>query len=160
MPQELPIQEYANSAGRQSEPSEWLEITQDRVNRFADATNDHQYIHVDPERAAASPFGGTIAHGFLTLSLLVHLCLDFIPKLAGTKLMVNYGFDRIRFIAPVRVGRKIRAHGRLKEAVERKPGQYLFTVDVEVEIEGEKKPALQAEWLSLHLLDNSRGRAE
>jgi len=160
MTSEIDKQALAQLVGEHLGTSAWFEIDQERVDRFADVTIDHQFVHVDPERARETPFGGTIAHGFLTLSLLVHLCLDFIPKLAGTKLMVNYGFDRIRFIAPVRVGRKIRAHGRLKEAVERKPGQYLFTVDVEVEIEGEKKPALQAEWLSLHLLDNSRGRAE
>jgi acyl dehydratase len=152
---EIDKQALAQLVGKALGTSDWFEIDQARVNRFADVTVDHQFVHVDPERARATPFGGTIAHGFLTLSLLVHLCLDFIPKLAGTKLMVNYGFDKIRFIAPVRVGRRIRAHGNFKEAVERKPGQFLFTIDVEVEIENEKKPALKAQWLSLHMLGDS-----
>lgn len=132
--------------------SDWFTVDQERIDRFADVTLDHQYVHVDAERARQTPFGTTIAHGFLTLSLLVHLCLDFIPKLEDTRLMVNYGFDKVRFIAPVKVGSRIRAHGRLSRVDERKPGQFLLGVDVEVEIEGEAKPALVAEWLSLHIV--------
>ena len=132
--------------------SDWFAIDQERVNRFADVTVDHQFIHVDAERAKATPFGGTIAHGFLTLSLLVPLCLDFIPVLANRKLVVNYGFDRVRFVAPVRVGKRVRAQSTLAEVAERKPGNVLMKIDVTVEIEKEDKPALFAEWLSMHVV--------
>jgi len=132
--------------------SDWFTIDQSRVDDFADVTLDHQFIHVDPARARATPFGGTIAHGFLTLSLLVHLCLPFIPEPANRQLVVNYGFDKIRFVAPVRTGKRIRARGVLGAVEERKPGQILLRVDVTVEIEGEDKPALVAEWLSLHVV--------
>jgi acyl dehydratase len=152
MPQELPIQEYVNSAGCQSGPSDWLEITQDRVNRFADATNDHQYIHVDPERAAASPFGGTIAHGFLTLSLLVDLMSEHMLVPAGTTTTVNYGSDKIRYLAPVRVGQRVRASQAVREVTEKRPGQWLVGRDVVVEIEGSDKPALIAYILFLHIV--------
>ena len=153
MPQELPIEEFAESAGRESEPSAWLEITQDRVNRFADATNDHQYIHVDPERAAATPFGGTIAHGFLTLSLIIDLISEHMIVPAGTATTVNYGSDKIRYLAPVRVGKKIRARQTIRELTEKRPGQWLVGRDVVVEIEGSDKPALIAEILLLHIVD-------
>jgi acyl dehydratase len=132
--------------------SDWFLVDQARVDAFADVTLDHQFVHVDPERARATPFGGTIAHGFLTLSLLVHLCLPFIPTLANRKLVVNYGFDKVRFVSPVRVGKRIRAVGKLGEVAERKPGNVILRVDVTVEIEGEERPALTAEWLSLHVV--------
>ena len=132
--------------------SEWFLVDQARVNAFADVTLDHQYVHVDPERAKGTPFGGTIAHGLLTLSLIVHLCLDFVPKLEGTKLLLNYGFDKVRFVSPVGVGSRIRATGSLGGVSERAPGQVLVEIDVVVEIEGQEKPALVAEWLSLHVL--------
>ena len=132
--------------------SDWFLLDQARIDAFADVTLDHQFVHVDPERARATPFGSTIAHGFLTLSLLVHLCLPFIPTLANRKLVVNYGFDKVRFFAPVRVGKRIRAIGKLGEVAERKPGNVILRVDVTVEIEGEEKPALSAEWLSLHVI--------
>jgi len=132
--------------------SDWFLIDQERVNRFADVTLDHQFVHVDPTRAKKTPFGGTIAHGFLTLSLLVPLCIDFIPEPAGRTLLVNYGFDKIRFVAPVRVGKRVRAHGTLTEVSERKPGNLVMKIDVTVEIENEDKPALFAEWLSLHVV--------
>jgi acyl dehydratase len=132
--------------------SDWFLIDQARVDRFADVTLDHQFVHVDPERARATPFGGTIAHGLLTLSMIVHLCLPFVPQLAGTTLLVNYGFDRVRFSAPVRVGKRIRASGRLTGVEERKPGNVIVKMDVTVEIENEPKPALVAEWLSLHVV--------
>jgi len=138
--------------GRELGVSEWFLIDQQRVNAFADVTIDHQFVHVDVERAKATPFGGTIAHGFLTLSLLVHLCLPFIPVPANRKLVVNYGFDKIRFSAPVKVGKRIRTVGTLGEVSERKPGNIVMRVDVTVEIEGENKPALVAEWLSLHVV--------
>ena len=146
-------QELTAMVGRELGASGWFLIDQDRVDDFADVTLDHQFVHVDPERAKATPFGGTIAHGFLTLSLLVHLCLPFIPVPANRKLIVNYGFDKIRFAAPVKVGKRIRAVGKLGEVSERKPGNIIMRVDVSVEIEGEDKPALVAEWLSLHVVD-------
>jgi acyl dehydratase len=132
--------------------SGWFLIDQERVNRFADVTVDQNFIHVDPARAKATPFGGTIAHGFLTLSLLVPLCTSFIPEPEGRTLLVNYGFDKIRFVAPVRVGKRVRAHGTLAEVAERKPGNLVMKIDVTVEIENEDKPALVAEWLSLHVV--------
>ena len=132
--------------------SDWFVIDQERVNRFADVTLDHQFVHVDPARAKQTPFGGTIAHGFLTLSLLVPLCIAFIPEPEGRTLLVNYGFDKIRFVAPVRVGKRVRALGTLAEISERKPGNLVMRIDVTVEIENEDKPALVAEWLSLHVV--------
>ena len=132
--------------------SDWFLIDQERVNLFADVTLDHQFVHVDPVRAKATPFGGTIAHGFLTLSLLVPLCIGFIPEPERRTLLVNYGFDKIRFVAPVRVGKRIRAYGTLTEVSERKPGNLVMKIDVTVEIENEDKPALFAEWLSLHVV--------
>lgn len=129
--------------------SEWFLIDQARVDRFAEVTLDDQFLHVDPERARATPFGGTIAHGFLTLSLLTPLCLPFIPELANRKLVVNYGFDKVRFAAPVRVGKRIRAAAKLGAVEERKPGNVVIRVDVTVEIEGEDKPALFAETLTV-----------
>ncbi|HEX5419110.1 MAG TPA: MaoC family dehydratase [Gammaproteobacteria bacterium] len=145
--------ELETKLGSELGTSPWFTLDQDRVDRFADATLDHQFIHVDPARAAAeTPFGGTIAHGLLTLSLIVHLCADLVPKLEGTQMLLNYGFDRVRFVAPLRVGKRIRAAARLGGITERKPGQLLVKLDVTFEIEGESKPALTAEWLSLHIL--------
>jgi acyl dehydratase len=152
MTQTVTREELTAMVGRQLGTSDWFLIDQERVDEFADVTLDHQFVHVDPERAKATPFGGTIAHGFLTLSLLVHLCLPFIPTLANRKLVVNYGFDKVRFAAPVKVGKRIRAVSKLGEVTERKLGQVVMRVDVTVEIEGEDKPALVAEWLSLHVV--------
>jgi acyl dehydratase len=135
--------------------SEWLGIDQTRIDAFAEVTEDRQFIHVDPKRAAATPFGGTIAHGLLTLSMIVKLCWDFVPKLRGTELVLNYGFDKVRFVTPVKVGSRIRARGQLASVTERKPGRLLINMSVEIEIEGSAKPALIAEWLSLHVV--SRG---
>jgi len=146
-------QELTALTGRELGVSEWFEIDQARVNEFADVTLDHQFVHVDLERAKNTPFGGTIAHGFLTMSLLVHLVLPFIPELAKRKLVVNYGFDKVRFAAPVRVGKRIRAASTLGAVEERKPGNVMMRIDVSVEIENESKPALVAEWWSLHVVD-------
>jgi acyl dehydratase len=146
-------QELTAKVGQSLGVSDWFLIDQARVNAFADVTLDHQFVHVDVEKAKQTPFGGTIAHGFLTLSLLVHLCLPFIPELSDRKLLVNYGFDKIRFAAPIRVGKRIRAVSKLAEVSERRPGNVVMRIDVKVEIEGEDKPALVAEWLSLHVVD-------
>src|SRR5690606_30368107 len=150
--QEISRQELDALVGRPLGTSEWMTIDQARVDAFADATDDHQFVHVDPARAAETPFGGTIAHGLLTLSLIVPLCFDFVPKIERTKMLLNYGFDKVRFPAPVRVGKRIRASAVLAEVAERKPGQLLMKLDVTIEIENEPKPALTAEWLSLHVL--------
>ena len=138
--------------GQELGRSAWYTIDQERINAFADVTEDHQFVHIDPERARSTPFGTTVAHGFLTLSLLVHLCLDFIPELENRQLMLNYGFDKVRFVSPVKVGARIRAQGRLVQLTERKPGQILMNLDVVVEIDNEDKPALIVEWLSLHIV--------
>jgi acyl dehydratase len=153
MAQTVTRQELEAKVGQPLGVSDWFLIDQARVDEFADVTLDHQFVHVDVEKAKKTPFGGTIAHGFLTLSLLVHLCLPFIPELRARKLLVNYGFDKIRFAAPVKVGKRVRAAGRLAEISERKPGNVIIKIDVTVEIEGEDKPALVAEWLSLHVVD-------
>ena len=145
-------QQLESKVGEPLGVSAWFLVDQKRVDQFADVTLDHQFVHVDPERARATPFGGTIAHGLLTLSLIVHLCLDFVPKIENTKLLVNYGFDKVRFAAPVRVGKRIRARGRLASVEERKPGNLVLKLDVTIEIENEDKPAVVAEWLSLHVV--------
>ncbi len=129
--------------------SDWVTVDQERIDAFADATLDHQYIHVDPERAAQTPFGTTIAHGFLTLSLLPHLTGGIIPVPDGTVMAINYGSDRLRFLSPVKSGSRVRARVKLVDATEKSPGQWLVKSDVTVEIDGEPKPALVAETLTL-----------
>ncbi|MEL7311083.1 MAG: MaoC family dehydratase [Pseudomonadota bacterium] len=138
--------------GKAREPSDWLEIDQERVNAFADATLDHQFIHLDEEAAAKTPFGGTIAHGFLSLSLLPYFSgqCGIAPK--GTVMAINYGSDKVRFLMPVRVGSRVRCHQVLDEAVEKNPGQYLFKSTCTIEIEGVDKPALIAETLSMFVV--------
>ncbi|MBB3862438.1 acyl dehydratase [Novosphingobium hassiacum] len=129
--------------------STWVEITQERVNTFAEATGDFQFIHVDPEKARLTPFGGTIAHGFLTLSLIPLLTAQSdCPRPEGIKMGVNYGGNRTRFLTPVRVGKRIRGVFKLLEMEEKRPGQWQQTMEITVEIEGEDKPALICEWIS------------
>jgi acyl dehydratase len=127
--------------------SGWITVGQDRINVFADATEDHQFIHVDEALAAQTPFGGTIAHGFLSLSLLSRMAADVMLVPETTKMGVNYGFDRVRFLAPVRAGKRVRGHFTLVSLEEKRPGQYQFAHDVTVEIEGDEKPALSATWI-------------
>lgn len=131
--------------------SDWYDIGQDRINRFADATDDHQFIHVDPEKAKDSPFGQTIAHGFLSLSMLAPFLEKGFP-MPPHEMKVNYGFDKVRFIAPVKSGRRIRGHFKLKDLQEKRPGQWQATSEVTVEIEGEDKPALIADWILMIFL--------
>jgi acyl dehydratase len=139
--------------GKEEATGEWMQIDQGVVNQFADVTEDHQFIHVDPERAKQTPFGGPIAHGFLTLSLLTHLSASAIPespnpkRLEGMMMGVNYGFEKVRFINPVKVGRKIRVH-RLLSKVELKGNAVQQMHTMTIEIDGESKPALVAEWLT------------
>ncbi len=130
--------------------SDWITVDQAMIDKFADATGDHQFIHVDPERAKATPFGGTIAHGFLTLSLMPVLS-DKIPDrvtVEGTKMGVNYGGNKTRFLSPVRSGSRVRGRFKLLEFDEKRPGQFQQTNEFTVEIEGQDKPALIAEWIS------------
>ena len=129
--------------------SDWLLVDQSRVDAFAETTEDRQFIHVDPVAAAATPFGGTIAHGFLSLSLLAVLLPEGAIVLEGIKMGVNYGFERIRFLAPVRTGRRIRARHTLLALEDKGGGRYLLRTEVTVEIEDEEKPALIAEWLTM-----------
>jgi len=129
--------------------SDWIDVGQDRINAFAEATEDRQFIHVDPDAAAQTPFGGTIAHGFLSLSLLSRMAAD-VMQLPDAKVMaVNYGLDRVRFIAPVRAGKRVRGHFTLDGIDEKAPGRLLLRHSVTVEIENEPKPALTAIWLGL-----------
>lgn len=131
--------------------SEWVEVTQEMIDKFADATGDHQFIHIDPARAAMTPFGGTIAHGFLTLSLMPLLSAKVVdaPQLADVKMGVNYGGNKVRFIASVPSGSKVRGRFKLLSFEEKNPGQFLQTNEFSVEIEGAPKPAMIAEWISL-----------
>lgn len=132
-------------AGKDLGYTDWLEITQDRVNLFADAVDDHQWIHVDPERAASGPFGGPIAHGFLSLSLATKFWTDLL-EVEGVTTKVNYGLDKVRFITPVKVGANVRMTAVVAEVVE-VPGGYQLTVDQTIEIEGGTKPAVVARGL-------------
>lgn len=145
------IQSYV---GKELVASEWFQIDQARINAFADATLDHQFIHTNPEMAKMTPFGGTIAHGFLTLSLLPYF-QTMMPDLimpAGLKMAMNYGFEKIRFLAPVKVDARVRGTAKLLEAIEKKPGQWLFKLECNVEIENETKPALTSEWLLMYFV--------
>ena len=136
-------------AGSEVGVSSWLKVDQGRIEAFADATEDRQFIHVDPDAAARTPFGGTIAHGFLTLSLLSRMAAEATLVPEGLKMAVNYGFDRVRFLAPVRSGSQVRGRFTLDSIEEKAPGQWLLRHAVTVEIEGEDKPALTAQWLGL-----------
>lgn len=129
--------------------SDWIDVSQDRITAFAEATEDRQFIHTDPALAAQTPFGGTIAHGFLSLSLLSRMGADVMLVPEFTKMAVNYGLDRVRFLAPVKSGKRVRGRFVLKDMTEKSPGQYLMTFAVTVEIDGEDKPALLADWLGL-----------
>ena len=143
------LDEIRSKVGQPIGVSDWIEVPQDCISAFADATDDHQFIHVDPAAAAAAGFGGTIAHGFLTLSLLSRMAADamLIPDTA--RMAVNYGLDRVRFLAPVKAGKRVRGHFTLEGVDEKSTGQLLFKHQVTVEIEGEEKPALTAQWLGL-----------
>ncbi|WP_206366449.1 MaoC family dehydratase [Sphingomonas gei] len=130
--------------------SDWVVVTQAMIDQFAEATGDHQFIHVDPERAAQTPFGGTIAHGFLSLSLMPMLAAKAgTPKIAGMKMGVNYGGNKVRFLTPVRSGKRVRGRFKLLKFAERKPDVWEQVQEYTLEIEGEDKPALIAEWIAL-----------
>jgi acyl dehydratase len=129
--------------------SDWLTVDQSRIDAFADCTEDHQFIHVDPVRAAATPLGTTVAHGFLTLSLLSAMSASALPRPA-VAMSINYGFDKVRFMSFVKSGARVRGHFKLLDLAEKSPGRWQQKVEVSVEIEGEAKPALIAEWLFQH----------
>ncbi|WP_295801921.1 MaoC family dehydratase [uncultured Microbulbifer sp.] len=148
----IAVKDYASFIGRKTEATDWLKIGQERVNAFADCTLDHQFIHVDPEAAKQTPFGSTIAHGFLTLSLLSHFAEQLKIAMDGVRMGVNYGLDKVRFINPVKVGQRVRARGKILDIVEKSPGQFQLKLEITVEIEGEDKPALIAEWLVLQFV--------
>ena len=137
--------------------SDWIIVDQQRIDAFAETTEDRQFIHIDPVAAAQTPFGGTIAHGFLSLSLLSRMAADAMQVPDTTKMAVNYGLDRVRFIAPVRAGKRVRGHFTLAALDDKAPGQYLFHHDVTVDIEYHDKPALTAQWLGLIFTSPSQG---
>jgi acyl dehydratase len=143
------LHDIRSRVGEEVGVSSWLTVDQQRIDDFADATEDHQFIHVDPAAAAAAGLGGTIAHGFLSLSLLSRMAADATLVPEGLTMALNYGFDRIRFLAPVRTGKRVRGRFVLDSIEEKAPGQWLMRHNVTVEIEGEEKPALSAVWLGL-----------
>ena len=143
----LSIEDFALKCGEVIGRSEWLVVDQALVDRFADVSGDHQFIHVDPEKARQSAFGGTVAHGFLILSLLSAFHAEAVPALANVSVAINSGFDRVRFVSPVRTGSRIRAVFTLAECAEQKPGYWRTLLNVEVQIEGSDKPAVVADWI-------------
>lgn len=144
------LETYQGMVGKEIGVSSWHLLDQGRIDTYADVIEDHQFIHVDPERAKKeTAFGTTIAHGFLTMSLLSIMSYEVMPVLEGTAMGVNYGFDKLRFISPVRSGKRVRGRFVLAEATLRKPKELLSRTNVTVEIEGEEKPALTAQWLGL-----------
>ncbi|MDD1536222.1 MULTISPECIES: MaoC family dehydratase [unclassified Bradyrhizobium] len=146
----ITLQAYQAMVGKEIGVSSWHLIDQPRIDTYADVIEDHQFIHVDPERAKKeTAFGTTIAHGFLTMSLMSIMSYEVMPVIAGTTMGVNYGFDRLRFISPVRAGKRVRGRFVLAEAKLRKPSELQSRTNVTVEIEGEDKPALAADWLGL-----------
>jgi acyl dehydratase len=142
------------SAGSTVGVSDWITVDQQRIDGFADITEDHQFLHVDVEAARRGPFGGTIAHGFLSLSLFSRMAETGLPPIEGCSAVLNYGFDRVRFLAPVAAGSRVRARFILVKATPRAAGQVLFQYQVDVEIEGGERPALMADWLVLALFDS------
>jgi acyl dehydratase len=147
----VPAADLAAMVGRDF-VSHWLNVDQARIDAFAKVTEDEQFIHVDPERARATVFGGTVAHGFLTLSLLSAMAYSALPRIEGAVHGVNYGFDRVRFVRPVPSGSRVRAHFTLREVKPRSPREWQLSYEVSVEIEGKPKPALAATWLTMQVM--------
>ena len=146
----IPLEQYQAMVGREIGVSSWHLVDQKRIDVYADVIEDHQFIHVDPARAKAeTAFGTTIAHGFLTMSLMSIMSYEVMPVISGTTMGVNYGFDKLRFISPVRSGSRVRGRFTLAEAKLRKPKELQSRTNVTVEIEGEEKPALVADWIGL-----------
>ena len=149
----IPLEEFLKLEGQTVGTSRWFVLDQSRIDRFADVTDDHQFIHVDAEAAAKTPFGTTIAHGFLTLSMLSAMIYDGAPEIEGAIMGVNYGFNKIRFLSPVKSGARVRAHFTLNEARHLKPNELTNIWGVRLEIEGQDRPALIAEWIGRQYLD-------
>lgn len=145
----VPKEQLTSMAGTRFDPGEWVTIDQARINAFADCTEDHQFIHVDQEAAKSTPFGGTIAHGFLTLSMLVKMMEGVGVKPENVVMGINYGFDKIRFLAPVRAGKRVRVHAQVVSVDQKDDNRFLIRQGISVEIEGEETPALVAEWLTM-----------
>lgn len=149
----LTVEEIKGRIGQNIGTSKWFTVDQNRIDGFADVTEDHQFIHIDPERAKKeTPFGGTIAHGFLTLSLLAPMGYDALPALANRAMGINYGLDKVRFLNPVRAGSRVRGIYKLVDVTQRSEKELLFKYQVTVEIEGEERPALIAESLGMAVL--------
>lgn len=153
MPSEISIADFAGLVGTEVGVSKWFEIPQGRIDQFADATDDHQFIHVDAQRAAKTQFGGTIAHGFLTMSLLSAMNFDCVPSAREQTMGINYGFDKVRFMSPVPSGSRIRGRFKLADARFRGDSMLVLSYEVTVEIEGSAKPAMVATWLSITQFD-------
>lgn len=154
MTRPVTLEELPTLIGAEVGLSAWQTVTQDMIDTFAEATNDRQWIHTDPERAAAeTAFGGTIAHGFLTLSVLSPMAFEALPGIVGSTMGINYGFDKVRFAMPVKSGARIRARFVLADADIRPSGRVLNTYEVTMEIEGMKKPAFTATWLTISVVE-------
>jgi acyl dehydratase len=149
MPQYIPLEKVKDFVGEDIGVSQWHTITQEDVNSFADITHDHQFIHIDEEKAKGTPFGGTIAHGYLSLSLLPYLMPEGMLIPENLAMGVNYGLNKVRFLQPVRVGSEVRARGLILDVTEKDPKQVLITSQITLEIKGVEKPALMAETLGL-----------
>jgi len=152
MPTIINRNDIANYLDFQAEPSKWHQINQAQIDQFADCTLDHQFIHVDPVAAKKTPLGSTIAHGFLSLSMLSHFAEQFSVIIDGFYMGLNAGFDKIRFLQPVKVDSRVRAHAKVLSIEEKKPGQFRFCTEVTVEIEGSDTPALVAQWVSMQIV--------
>jgi acyl dehydratase len=153
MVKEISLADVRALIGTETGLSDWILVDQTMIDAFANATDDHQFIHVDPVRAADSPFGGTIAHGFLTLSLLSTMNYNCLPKVREQTMGINYGFDNVRFVAPVKVGARIRGHFILSDARFRGAGMLMTSYEISIEIENERKPALTAKWITIVQFD-------
>lgn len=150
MPHIISLADLTDLVGKETGLSKWITVDQTMIDLFADATHDHQFIHVDPQRAKAeTPFGGTIAHGFLSLSLLSAISYDCVPQVREKRMGINYGFNKVRFMAPVKSGAQVRGRFVMKDVRFRGSNMVMLTHDVTVEIENENKPALTAEWLTI-----------
>ena len=145
----MPLEEYRALAGQEVGVSDWILVDQAKIDAFAEVTGDHQFIHVNPELAKQTPFGTTIAHGYLTLSLLSVMAYGAMPGIKGTRMGVNYGLNKVRFMAPVKSGCRVRGRFTIADVSQRPDGAWQTTASISVEIEGETKPALAAEWITL-----------
>jgi len=145
----MTLDEIKAYVGKEIGVSDWFTLDQDRISRFADVTEDHMFLHVNPEAASQTPFGGTIAHGLLTLSMMPVMAYQAVPGVSGTKMGVNYGYNKVRFMAPVKSGKRVRGRFVVKALEPQSGGRMQIVHDCAIEIEGEEKPALVAEWITM-----------